>query len=196
MRNLLFSAVSAIALFGAAGPLVVQTSAAQTAVTVTTSIPVLTSAQQTDYDSWAAEQRTAYNSWPADYQNYYWTLTPNQMHSWWKLSVDQRGQIMAMTPEQRVSAWRSIEAQVAAQAAAPTAVVQANPVGSNEMPIATPPNPVAASDPVPPATPADPGYQAGPYKGALTPPPAEAMNKVYPLCTRKIQDSCRNPGGK
>jgi hypothetical protein len=30
--------------------------------------------------------------------------------------------------------------------------------------------------------------------GNLTPPPASAMNKVYPLCTRKLQDSCQNPG--
>ena len=30
--------------------------------------------------------------------------------------------------------------------------------------------------------------------GNLTPPPATAMNKVYPLCTRKLQDSCQNPG--
>lgn len=194
MRNLLFSAVSALALLGAAGPLVVQTSAAQTAVTVTTSIPVLTSVQQIDYDSWAPDQRSTYNSWPAEYQAYYWTLSPNQMHGWWKLTAAQRAQIVALTPAQRASAWASIEAQLAGQPA--PAVVQANPVGSSEMPSMTPPNPMAAADPVPPATPADPGYQAGPYKGALTAPPAEAMNKVYPLCTRKIQDSCRNPGGK
>jgi hypothetical protein len=42
--------------------------------------------------------------------------------------------------------------------------------------------------------PADPGYRAGPYKGALTPPPAGAFNKVYPVCSRTIRDSCINPG--
>ena len=46
------------------------------------------------------------------------------------------------------------------------------------------------------AMPADAAYDAGPYKGALTPPPVEAMNKVYPTCTRTLRDSCRNPGGK
>ena len=56
--------------------------------------------------------------------------------------------------------------------------------------------PATAAQPVPPAMRADPSYQAGPYKGALTAPPAEALNKVYPVCTSKIQDSCRNPGGK
>ena len=74
--------------------------------------------------------------------------------------------------------------------------VSANPVGSAEMPSETPPNPETAAMPVPPAMPADPAYQAAPYKGALTAPPAEAMNKVYPLCTKTLRDSCRNRGGK
>lgn len=73
--------------------------------------------------------------------------------------------------------------------------VQANPPGAG-MPSWTPPNPPTAGFPVRPAMPADPAYHAGPYKGALTPPPAEAMNKVYPVCTRTLQDSCRNPGGR
>jgi hypothetical protein len=73
-------------------------------------------------------------------------------------------------------------------------VIQANPRGPGA-PTWTPPNPAAAAEPVPPAMPADPSYAAGPYKGALTPPPPEAMNKVYPWCTRTLQDSCRNRGG-
>ena len=64
MRNLLLPAVSAFALLVAAGPLVVQTSAAQT----TASAMVLTPSQQTDYDTWAPDQRTAYDTWPANYQ--------------------------------------------------------------------------------------------------------------------------------
>lgn len=71
---------------------------------------------------------------------------------------------------------------------------QANPVGPG-VPSPTPPAPGSAAEPVPPSMPADPSYQAGPYKGALTPPPAEAMNKEYPLCSKTVQDSCRNPGG-
>ena len=193
MRNVLFPAASALALLCAAGPLVVQTGSAQTSSTM------LSSAQRMDYETWAAAQRTSYDAWPADYQSYYWTLSLNQMHGWWKLTDVQRTQIMAMTPDQRVNSWVSIEAQLAGQAAAAApvpAVIQANPVGSSEMPSATPPNPDSASMPVPPAMPADATYQAGPYKGALTPPPPEAMNKVYPVCTRILQDSCRNRGGK
>jgi hypothetical protein len=75
---------------------------------------------------------------------------------------------------------------------APVYQTQANPTGSGT-PTDTPPNPPSASSSVPPAMPADPSYQAGPYKGALTPPPAEAMAKTYPLCTRSLQDSCVNP---
>ena len=30
--------------------------------------------------------------------------------------------------------------------------------------------------------------------GNMTPPPASALNKTYPLCSRTLQDNCRNPG--
>lgn len=74
-------------------------------------------------------------------------------------------------------------------------IIQANPTGPG-VPTAMPPNPATAAEPVRPAIPADASYHAGPYKGALTPPPPEAFNKAYPVCTRTRQDSCRNPGGK
>ena len=73
--------------------------------------------------------------------------------------------------------------------------VQANPRGAGAA-SATPPNPADAASAVPPTMPADPSYNAGPYKGALSAPPADAMNKTYPVCSRKVQDNCRNPGGK
>jgi hypothetical protein len=82
---------------------------------------------------------------------------------------------------------------LAAQEQPPVVQTQANPPGPG-IPSETPPNPLTADAPVPPAMPADPNYQAGPYKGALTPAPAEAMGKAYPLCTRQLQDSCVNPG--
>ena len=97
-----------------------------------------------------------------------------------------------------------IGASIAAAFTMPTAlqaqvpekvIIPANPQGPGT-PITGAPNPQTSTEPVPPAVPADPGYQAGPYKGALTPPPPAAMNKVYPVCTRHLQDSCRNPGGR
>jgi hypothetical protein len=81
-----------------------------------------------------------------------------------------------------------------AQPAEPPVVqTQANPPGEGT-PTPTPPNPASAHEPVPPAQPADPRYQAGPYKGALTAPPAEAMGKAYPLCSKTVRDSCQNRG--
>lgn len=86
-----------------------------------------------------------------------------------------------------------LAAQAAAQEQPPVIQTQANPPGYGT-PTVTPPNPSTADTPVPPAMPADPNYRAGPYKGALTPAPSQAMDKVYPLCTRMLQDSCVNPG--
>ena len=85
----------------------------------------------------------------------------------------------------------SFSAQAAAQQQPPAVQTQANPPGAG-IPSAIPPNPSTADTPVPPAMPADPGYQAGPYKGALTSAPTEAMGKTYPVCTSKLQDSCVN----
>jgi hypothetical protein len=31
--------------------------------------------------------------------------------------------------------------------------------------------------------------------GNMTPPPAMAMNKSYPVCSRTVTDNCRNRGG-
>jgi hypothetical protein len=46
--------------------------------------------------------------------------------------------------------------------------------------------------------PADPAYHGGPYTGALTPPPAAAMDKTYPPCSATLHDNCinRNQAGK
>jgi hypothetical protein len=82
---------------------------------------------------------------------------------------------------------------LAAQAEPPVIQVQANPPGL-DVPTMTSPDPVTAQSSVRPAMPADSSYNAGPYKGALTAPPAQAMNKVYPLCTSRMQDSCVNTG--
>lgn len=86
-------------------------------------------------------------------------------------------------------------AEPAAPPEAPVVQTQANPPGEG-VPTPTPPNPATASEPVAPAQPRDSSYEAGPYKGALTSPPAEAMGKDYPVCSKTVTDSCRNRGGK
>ncbi|WP_235829515.1 hypothetical protein [Croceicoccus estronivorus] len=80
-----------------------------------------------------------------------------------------------------------------AQEAGTVIQTQANPE-AQQTPSAGPPVPETAEDTVRPSMPADPTYQGGPYKGALTPPPPEAMNKDYPVCKGDVQDSCINPG--
>lgn len=153
----------------------------------------LTPEQQSQYDSWTVQQRSDYDAWPAEYKSYYWSLTVDQQKGYWALTPDQREQIYKMPPAQRELAWKAVVDQMKGTAAAP-AQTQANPQGPGT-PTSGVPAPQAAEQAVPPAMPADPGYAGGPYKGALTPPPASAMNKDYPVCSKTVQDSCRNPGG-
>lgn len=201
MRNRLFTA-ALLATLACSGAAIAQmpadpAAAAMPAASATAMPTAMTTEQKAAYDGWMPEQRTMYDGWPADVGTYYWTLTPAQQKGWWALSPEQRTQVYAMAPEARTSAWASIEGQLSGQAPAATVPevvqTQANPRGEGPA-SPVPPNPETASAAVPPAMPADPGYQAGPYKGALTSPPMEAMNKAYPLCTRQLQDSCVNPG--
>jgi len=150
-------------------------------------------AQEAIYGAWPNEQRMEYDAWPYDYQVYYWTLDPVQQSGYWALTPDQRGMIYKMWPDQRAKAWSSIRQQLAGQVPT-TPAGQANPPGMG-MPTTGVPDPDNAAQAVRPAMPAGGAYQGGPYKGALTPPPAEAMNKDYPICSKTVQDSCRNPGG-
>jgi len=156
--------------------------------------PAMTVQQKTVYATWPSQRQTDYQAWPIDYQTYYWTLTPVQQEGYWALTADQRGQIYKMTPEQRSAAWTSIEQQLAGQTPT-TPAGQANPPGQG-VPTAGVPNPQSANQAVQPAMPADESYQGGPYKGAATPPPADAMSKDYPVCSKTVTDGCRNRGGK
>ena len=201
MRRLCLAGAASLALMCGAAPIVPQdtTAAAPSALTVQ---------QKTAYDAWPADRKAGYDGWPAEYQAYYWSLSSNQQSGWWTLTAEQRSQIVGMSAQQRTAAWVSIESQLkatpadaaaatesASPAQPPAEQVQANPRGEGPA-SPVPPSPAAAAEPVPSAQPADPAYQAGPYKGALTEPPADAQNKTYPVCTRKITDSCRNPGSK
>ncbi|WP_285020370.1 hypothetical protein [Novosphingobium sp. fls2-241-R2A-195] len=158
------------------------------------SAPTLTPEQQATYDSWTPAQKSDYESWPNDYKVYYWTLSMDQQKGYWALTADQRGQIYKMTPEQRQMAWNSVLQQLKGETPA-TPPGQANPPGPG-VPTEGVPDPQAANQAARPAMPADETYQGGPYKGALTPPPATAMDKTYPVCSKTVTDACRNRGGK
>jgi hypothetical protein len=154
----------------------------------------MTPDQKAQYDAWPAEQKADYDSWTPEYQAYYWSLSAPQQKGYWALTPDQRGQIYKMTPEQQAIAWNSIAQQMAGKTPT-TPPTQANPPGEG-MPTTGVPDPQSADQAVRPAMPADQTYQGGPYKGAMTPPPATAMNKDYPVCSKTVKDNCRNRGGK
>ena len=184
MRTFLLASGAALALCCGSVPVWAQ------------SADMLPAQQKLAYQGWAHDLQMKYDAWPADYQAYFWSLTTNQQKGWMLLTDAQRKQIYDLAPEGRATTWASLEAQMAGvpppQAANDPIQVQANPRGEGDA-SPVPPNPQTAQSPVPPAQPADPSYKAGPYKGALTQAPAEAMNKPYPLCSRTVTDSCQNP---
>lgn len=155
---------------------------------------VMSTQQKTTFATWPAQRQTDFQGWTGEDQTYYWTLTPEQQEGFWALTPDQRGQIYKMTPEQRALAWQSIAQQLKGQTPS-TPAGQANPPGQG-IPTAGVPNPQTANQATQPAMPADPSYQGGPYKGANTPPPADAMNKDYPVCSKTVTDNCKNRGGR
>lgn len=170
--------MKAIILAGAAALALAIPAAAQDTVAVTASgdVYVLTDDQQAIYDAWPADRQTAYTGWPNDYKTYYWTLTEPQQNGWWVLTDDQRARLYAMAPEARVTAWSSIERQMAsmpsanasATAQAATTAAAANAVAGRE--------PRMVSGAVTQTTPA-----------------ATRAGGEYPLCSATVTDSCINP---
>lgn len=154
----------------------------------------MTVQQKTVYATWPQQRKSDYEAMPVDYQTYYWTLDAAQQQGYWALTPDQRGQIYKMTPQQRTLAWQSISQQLNGQTPT-TPAGQANPPGQG-VPTEGVPNPQSANQAAQPAMPADESYQGGPYKGANTPPPADAMGKGYPVCSKTVTDACINRGGK
>lgn len=87
----------------------------------------------------------------------------------------------------------ALPAALNAQQSADEANAQAQPAPPSTTVITTPATPARTTVVTTPATPARTAIVSN-NPGNLTPPPASAMNKVYPVCTRTLQDSCQNPG--
>lgn len=192
MHKSILAGAAAIAL--ASIPAFAQDAGADVAVT-------LSAEQQATYDAWPAERRTAYDLWPAEHRTYFWTLTPEQQRAYWLLTAEQRAQIAAMSPAQRQAAWASIANQLAAGANNSDTSVAARTGGQVPAPAQSANAANARAAPPPASTtvvddgdPATPAVVARNFPGNLTPPPASALNKDYPVCTARIQDSCQNPG--
>lgn len=175
MRRFILASAASLAMVCGASSILAQAPA--------TTTTTMTAEQKASYDTWPADQRTSYDSWPADQQTYYWSLTANQQTGWWALTDTQRQQLLAMDPPTRVAAWASIEKQLAAS----TGSSMGNPYS------AAPSNQQTADATAPSTMPGDSSSTS--YRGALNAPPAEAMNKTYPPCTKDLQDNCRNRGG-
>ena len=158
------------------GALALAFAAAPAALSAQDSMAGMTTEQHTVYMGWPASQRTDFDAWPADYRTYYWTLTPTQQRGYWRLTNEQRAQIAALTPEQRTAAWTSIEAQMAGMADT-TASVGTSTATTTPGTMDTPQVTTVTTT-----------------TGNMTPPPTEAMNKSYPICSRTVTDSCQNPG--
>lgn len=134
---------------------------------------VMTSTQQSTYDTWPADRQAMYTGWPGNYQTYYWTLSPSQQTGWWALTDEQRAKVYAMTPEQRTAAWASIERQMAgmpsanASATAQTATTASMGAGTVETRWVS--NAVTQSV------------------------PTASTGGNYPPCKGAVQDHCVNP---
>ena len=167
MRKTIMAGVAALAL--ASLPAFAQNADADVTVTLSTD-------QQAIYDAWTADERAAYDLWPPAHRTYYWTLPPERQQAYRYLTEDQRMQIDRMNLTQRDAAWKSIDAQIAAGANNSATSVAARTGG-------TVPAPAQSATVVTRTVP-----------GNLTPPPASAMNKTYPVCRGNVQDSCQNAG--
>jgi hypothetical protein len=114
MKRALLAAAASLALAVPAGLATAQDTVVAT--DAAGNVYVMNDAQRGMYDGWPADRRATYDAWPVDARRYYWTLTPAQTEGWWLLTDEQRVRIVGMTPEQRMAAWTSIEAQMGSRA--------------------------------------------------------------------------------
>jgi hypothetical protein len=87
----------------------------------------------------------------------------------------------------------TVPAALGAQQTANEANAQNQPAPPTTTVVTTPAVPAQTTVTTVPAQPAQTTIVTD-NPGNLTPPPASAMNKTYPLCTRTLQDNCQNPG--
>ncbi|HYD24198.1 MAG TPA: hypothetical protein VEB68_05325 [Croceibacterium sp.] len=195
MRTLLLAGAAALTLTALPTVLSAQNGGPEAAAAADFT---MTAEQQATFDAWPADRQTYYTDLDAEHQAYFWSLTPRQMEGYWVLTPEQRMQVFAMTPTARASAWTSIEAQLAANANNSGTSVAARTGGAVPGPQTTAQANVRATPG--PATTTVATNASGQtvvatnHPGNLTPPPAQALNKTYPICSRAVQDSCQNPG--
>ncbi|MEO6387473.1 MAG: hypothetical protein ABIT16_06065 [Croceibacterium sp.] len=87
----------------------------------------------------------------------------------------------------------ALPASLSAQQTADQANAQAQPKPPTTAVVKTPAIPATTTVIRTPAVPATTTVVSN-NPGNLTPPPAAALNKTYPICSRTVTDSCQNPG--
>ena len=87
----------------------------------------------------------------------------------------------------------TVPAALAAQQTADQANAANQPAPATTTVTTTPAVPAQTTVTTTPAQPAQTTVVTN-NPGNLTAPPASAMNKTYPVCTRTLQDNCQNPG--
>ena len=87
----------------------------------------------------------------------------------------------------------AVPAALAAQQTADEANAAAQPAPATTTVTTTPAMPAQTTVTTTPAQPAQTTIVTD-HPGNLTPPPPQAMNKTYPLCSRTLQDNCQNRG--
>lgn len=206
MRRLLLAGSAAIAALIAPVAISAQTASADTTVQAGGRTYVLTADQKAVFDGWTADQRAAYNTWPYDGQTYYWTLTPEGTTQWWALNDSQRTSLLGWPldrrsayftwPEGARSYFWTLPADDQAAFWTLTPEQQLSiytlPADQQAAMWASLRQPAVSAEVAGPAT----AGQVTIVDNRVPPPPASAMNKSYPICTKTLQDSCRNPGGK
>jgi hypothetical protein len=190
MRKLLLAGAATIGVIAAPAVLSAQDTDAEIGVAADAE---LSAEQQVIYDAWPVDRRADYDALEPEYQTYFWTLTPRQRDAYWVLTPEQRAQMMEMTPQARANAWSSIEAQLAADANASETSVAARTGGDVPAP-RTAAEANAQAAPPPASVTSGASAVVTTYPGNLTAPPPSALNKTYPVCTARLQDSCQNPG--
>jgi len=87
----------------------------------------------------------------------------------------------------------TVPAALSAQQTADQANAQNPPAPATTTVIRTPAQPATTTVTTTPAQPAQTTIVTN-NPGNLSAPPASALNKTYPVCTRTLQDNCQNPG--
>ncbi len=148
--------------------------------------PTMNPQQQAIYNGLTAEQKASFDGWDLQQKGLYFAL-----------NAEQRSQLWALPAAQRAQAWMQIR-QAAGLPATPPAQSTTGATASTRATtgaMAGQGNNMNSSMRKPAGSMGS-GTNMAAKSGAAASPPAAAMNKDYPTCSRTVTDNCVNPGRK